>query len=73
MPDDCRHANILKPQTPKSAQGAAGQSRDRPVTLTHQTPGDSPQGQNLLELMRKNPAVAVPIVLMRMEQKDAEW
>ncbi|MEW5314307.1 MAG: hypothetical protein WDW38_005815 [Sanguina aurantia] len=31
------------------------------------------QGQNLLELMRKNPAVAVPIVLMRMEQKDAEW
>ena len=31
------------------------------------------QGPVLVDLLRKNPTVAVPVVLMRMEQKDLEW
>jgi len=31
------------------------------------------QGQVMVELLKKNPAVAVPVVLLRLEQKDAEW
>jgi paired amphipathic helix protein Sin3a len=30
-------------------------------------------GAQLVDLLRKNPAVAVPVVLQRLEQKDKEW
>jgi paired amphipathic helix protein Sin3a len=30
-------------------------------------------GQVMVDLVKKNPAVALPIVLGRMEKKDAEW
>ena len=30
-------------------------------------------GQTIVELIRTHPAVAIPVVLARMEQKDAEW
>lgn len=30
-------------------------------------------GPQVCDLLRKNPAVAVPIILPRLEQKDAEW
>uniref|UniRef100_A0A7S3QMC6 Histone deacetylase interacting domain-containing protein n=1 Tax=Dunaliella tertiolecta TaxID=3047 RepID=A0A7S3QMC6_DUNTE len=33
----------------------------------------SEQGPVLVDLLRKNPAVAIPVVFHRMEQKDAEW
>jgi paired amphipathic helix protein Sin3a len=32
-----------------------------------------PQGAQLIELLRKNPAVAIPVVIIRLEQKEAEW
>lgn len=31
------------------------------------------QGPVLIDLLRKNPAVAIPVVCQRLEQKDAEW
>ena len=31
------------------------------------------QGPVLVDLLRKNPSVAVPVVLARMEGKDEEW
>lgn len=31
------------------------------------------QGKNVLDLLRKNPVVAVPVVLLRLQQKDQEW
>lgn len=34
-------------------------------------PGE--QGAYVVELLRKNPGVAVPVVLGRLLQKDAEW
>jgi paired amphipathic helix protein Sin3a len=30
-------------------------------------------GNEVLELLRKNPAVAIPTVLARLKQKDEEW
>lgn len=30
-------------------------------------------GPVLLELLRRNPAVTIPVLVTRMEQKDAEW
>ena len=30
-------------------------------------------GQILVDLLRRNPSVAIPIIMLRMEQKDAEW
>jgi paired amphipathic helix protein Sin3a len=30
-------------------------------------------GNQLTELLKKNPQVAVPVVLARLEQKDKEW
>ncbi len=33
--------------------------------------GDS--GPVLVDLLRKNPGIAIPIVMSRMEHKDAEW
>ena len=30
-------------------------------------------GANLVELLRKNPAVALNVVIMRLRQKDREW
>lgn len=35
--------------------------------------GCEPQGAQLIELLRKNPAVAIPVVIIRLEQKEAEW
>lgn len=32
-----------------------------------------PQGAQLIELLRKNPAVAIPVIIIRLEQKEAEW
>ena len=31
------------------------------------------QGMQVVELLKKNPAVAVPVVLARLKQKDEEW
>ncbi|CAD7696877.1 unnamed protein product [Ostreobium quekettii] len=31
------------------------------------------QGKNVLDLLKKNPVVAIPVVLMRLQQKDQEW
>lgn len=31
------------------------------------------QGAQLIELLRKNPAVAIPVIIIRLEQKEAEW
>jgi paired amphipathic helix protein Sin3a len=31
------------------------------------------QGPNVADLLRKNPTVAIPVVLARLEQKDKEW
>lgn len=31
------------------------------------------RGPNIVELLKKNPAVAVPVALMRLDQKDKEW
>jgi histone deacetylase complex regulatory component SIN3 len=31
------------------------------------------QGQPLLELLQKNPSVAIPVVLQRLEAKEREW
>lgn len=31
------------------------------------------QGTQVVELLKKNPAVAVPVVLARLKQKDEEW
>lgn len=31
------------------------------------------QGPVLIDLLRKNPLVTVPLVVARMEQKDEEW
>jgi paired amphipathic helix protein Sin3a len=31
------------------------------------------QGPNVVDLLRKNPTVAIPVVLARLEQKDKEW
>lgn len=33
----------------------------------------SKQGAQLIELLRKNPAVAIPVIIIRLEQKEAEW
>ena len=30
-------------------------------------------GQILVDLLRRNPSVAIPIIMLRMEQTDAEW
>jgi paired amphipathic helix protein Sin3a len=30
-------------------------------------------GKAMLELLRKNPAGAIPVILRRLKQKDAEW
>ncbi len=30
-------------------------------------------GPQVCDLLRKNPAVAAPVVLARLEQKDEEW
>eukprot|EP01033_Poteriospumella_lacustris_P019853 gene19853-14445_t len=30
-------------------------------------------GEEILELLRKNPAGAIPVVLKRLRQKDVEW
>jgi paired amphipathic helix protein Sin3a len=30
-------------------------------------------GEEILELLRKNPASAIPVILKRLKQKDAEW
>lgn len=34
-------------------------------------PGE--QGAQVVDLLRKNPGVAIPVVLGRLHQKDAEW
>lgn len=31
------------------------------------------QGAQLIELLKKNPAVAIPVIIIRLEQKEAEW
>ena len=31
------------------------------------------RGREILELLRKNPAGAIPVILKRMKQKDVEW
>lgn len=31
------------------------------------------QGINIVDLVKKNPTVAIPVVLMRLDQKDREW
>ncbi len=31
------------------------------------------QGPVLVDLLRKNPIVAIPVVVNRLEQKDEEW
>ncbi|CAD7699293.1 unnamed protein product [Ostreobium quekettii] len=31
------------------------------------------QGKNVLDLLKKNPVVAIPVVLLRLQQKDQEW
>lgn len=31
------------------------------------------QGSQLIELLRKNPAVSIPVVIQRLEQKEGEW
>lgn len=31
------------------------------------------QGTQLVELLRKNPAVAIPVIIIRLEQKEVEW
>lgn len=49
-------------------EGALGPVHLRAVERVY---GD--QGPNLVELLRKNPAVAAAIVLARLQQKDAEW
>ena len=30
-------------------------------------------GPILVDLLKRNPAAAIPVILLRMEQKDAEW
>ncbi len=30
-------------------------------------------GQQLVDLLIKNPAVAIPVILARLEQKEVEW
>lgn len=31
------------------------------------------QGSSIIDLLRKNPAVAVPVIVHRLRSKDAEW
>jgi hypothetical protein len=33
----------------------------------------SPQGPQIVELLKKNPTVAIPVIIVRLEQKEAEW
>lgn len=47
--------------------------RPQPPPAPPHTPTPPLQGQVMVELLKKNPSVAVPVVLMRLEQKEAEW
>lgn len=31
------------------------------------------QGPQIVDLLKKNPGVAIPVVLSRLQQKDSEW
>ena len=31
------------------------------------------QGHQIVDLLKKNPGVAIPVVLSRLQQKDGEW
>lgn len=31
------------------------------------------QGPQIVELLKKNPTVAIPVIIARLEQKEAEW
>jgi paired amphipathic helix protein Sin3a len=33
----------------------------------------SQQGPQIVELLKKNPTVAIPVIILRLEQKEAEW
>jgi hypothetical protein len=33
----------------------------------------SQQGPQIVELLKKNPTVAIPVIIVRLEQKEAEW
>lgn len=41
--------------------------------LSHRHTTHHSQGAQLIELLKKNPAVAIPVVIIRLEQKEAEW
>jgi hypothetical protein len=31
------------------------------------------QGPQIVELLKKNPTVAIPVIIVRLEQKEVEW
>ena len=63
----------VRPLPPPTAERKAVPPLPRPTPRAIERIYGDQSGPQICDLLRKNPPVAIPVILTRLEQKDVEW